>query len=97
MIVLVLLTLTSCKSLPVKDASITCPTWNEASLIYASQSTAKRALDSKTRREKKADALKAIDWAEKCVASYPQSDGCETALSDARKVFSLVEKRLTTK
>ena len=85
----------ACRSLPQRTAAQTCPNWNEASLIYASQSMVHQAQTNRHRREKISLAEGGLNWAEKCVASFPQSAGCDAALAEARKVLSDTEKRLT--
>lgn len=53
-----------------------CPNWNAQSLVTAARRSADKAIHSKTVSEQGLEARKGIQWAEKCVQSFPKEAGC---------------------
>lgn len=69
------LLLSSCTTTSTK-APAACVNWTARNLVHASQLSAEQSMQATTPKEKILYSKKGLDWAEKCVASFPREAGC---------------------
>ncbi|MBI4411630.1 MAG: hypothetical protein HY541_04005 [Deltaproteobacteria bacterium] len=83
---LLLLLTTTCAQAPL--AARTCDTYTAENVIYAAKLEASMSMEADNQSEKVRHAGKGLDWAEKCVVSYPREAGCYFYRAVTRELYT---------